>query len=75
MKYFAIFLILMGFAGFTIPNVSALCAAEAMEWWEACNDTGPNNALPLNPMLLLIIFIIVILATVIGVILFWRKRK
>ena len=24
-----------------ITNVSASCAAEGMEWWEPCNDTGP----------------------------------
>lgn len=60
----------------TLTNESyAMCAAGALEWWEACNDTGPNNALPLNPMLLLIIFIIVIFTTILGLILFWRKRK
>ena len=58
----------------SIPNVSAMCAAEALEWWEACNDTGLNNALPLNPVLLLIIVVIVIPVTIAGIVI-WRKRK
>ncbi|TAK27155.1 MAG: hypothetical protein EPO37_00950 [Nitrosarchaeum sp.] len=58
----------------SISNVSAMCAAEALEWWEACNDTGLNNALPLNPVLLLIIVVIVILVIIAGIVI-WRKRK
>jgi len=58
----------------SITNISAMCAAEALEWWEACNDTGLNNALPLNPALLLIIVVIVILVTIAGIVI-WRKRK
>ena len=56
-----------------IPNVSAMCTG--LEWWEACNDTGSATALPLNPVLIFIIFpIIVIFATIVGIIL-WRKIK
>ena len=69
-------LIIIGIVFFsTFTNDSyAMCAAEALEWWEACNDTGLNNALPLNPVLLLIIVVIVILVTIAGIVI-WRKRK
>ena len=58
-----------------IPNVSAMCAAESLEWWEACNDTGPNNALPLNPILIFIIFPIIIIFIIIAGVILWMKRK
>jgi len=56
-------------------NVSDVCDAETLQWWEACNDTGPNNALHLNPVLLLIIIVISVLIIVIIGIKSWRKRK
>lgn len=60
-----------------ISDVLAMCAAESLEWWEACNDTGPENTLPLNPVLLFIVFPIVIIGSIVGGLVFaiWRKRK
>ena len=60
---------------FTFDAVFAICAADELEWWEACNDTGPANALPLNPVLMLVIFVIGITAAIVTGILIWRKRK
>ena len=74
MKYFVIFLILIGFAGVIIPHAYAACAAEELEWWEACNDTGRNNALTLNPVLIWVISGMVILVSISGIVV-WRKRK
>lgn len=69
-----IILILFGLAliPLIMPNVSAMCTV--LEWWEACNDTGSANALPLNPVLMFVIFSIIVISATIGIIL-WRKRK
>ena len=53
----------------------AVCAADTLEWWEACNDTGPANALPLNPMLLFVVFPVVIVGSVIGGLVLRIRRK
>ena len=59
----------------TFANDSyAMCAAEALEWWEACNDTGLSNALPLNPILMSVLFVVGIFASIAGIVI-WRKRK
>ena len=70
------FLIIIGIIFFSALTSEsyAMCAAESLEWWEACNDTGPDNALPLNPILLFMVFPIVIILGVAGFI-FWIKRK
>lgn len=52
-----------------VHDAYALCAADKLEWWEACNDTGSDNALPLNPVLLWIIFTIFLVVGLVGVIL------
>lgn len=60
---------------FSSVDVSALCADGTLEWWEACNDTGPENALPLNPLLLFVVFPAVIFGSVIGGLVFAVRRK
>ena len=69
-------LIIVGIIFFsTFTNEShAMCAAEALQWWEACNDTGLSNALPLNPILMSILFVVGIFTSIAGIVI-WRKKK
>ena len=69
-------LIIIGIVFFsTFTNESyAMCAAETLQWWEACNDTGLSNALPLNPILMSVLFVVGIFASIAGIVI-WRKRK
>ena len=73
MKYFVIFLVLIGFACLAIPNVSAICAAEAMEWWEPCNDAGQNDILSFKATLIIIVLVIVAISIIFFVVKKWRK--
>lgn len=58
-----------------MPNVSAMCAAEGMEWWTPCNDTGPySDGIYVKYSILIPIIIAVILVSSI-VFLIRRKRK
>jgi len=74
MKTRLLIIIALASVTLSIPNVSSMCAAEALEWWEACNDTGPNNTLPLNPILMSVLFVVGIFASIAGIVI-WRKRK
>ena len=65
----------VAFVPLVFPNASAVCAAETLEWWEACNDTGPENALPLNPLLLFVVFPTVIIGSIIVGLVFAIRRK
>ncbi|GEM_PF-4159035 len=69
-------IIIIGIVFFsTFTNEShAMCATEALEWWEACNDTGLSNALPLNPILMSILFVVGIFASIAGIVI-WRKKN
>ena len=73
MKTRLLIIIALALVPLSIPNVSAMCAAEALQWWEACNDTSLNNALPLNPILMNV-FVVGIFASIAGIVI-WRKRK
>ena len=75
MKTILLIIIVLALAPLSIANVSAICAAETLQWWEACNDTGSNNVLPLNPVLMLILYVIGIFTVIVIVFLIWRKRK
>ena len=66
MKTRLLIIIVLALIPLNIINVSAICAAETLEWWEACNDQGPINALPLNPVLLFLVFPVVIVGSVVG---------
>ena len=46
-----------------VNEAYAICAAEILGWWKACNDIGFANALPLNPALMLVMFVAGISAT------------
>lgn len=61
-------LIVVGTVFFSIltNEAYAACSAEYLQWWQACNDTGPNNSLPLNPVLLLVMFGILAVIGIIG---------
>ncbi|MBI5377482.1 MAG: hypothetical protein HZA82_02540 [Thaumarchaeota archaeon] len=74
MKIRLLIIIALALIPLSISNVSAMCAAEALQWWEACNDTGPNNTLPLNPILMGALFVVGIFASIAGIVI-WRKRK
>ena len=74
MKTRLLIIIVLALVPLSISNVLAMCAAEALEWWEACNDTGPNNPLPLNPILMSVLFVVGIFASIAGIVI-WRKRK
>jgi len=74
MKTRLLIIIALALVPLSITNVSAMCAAEALQWWEACNDTGLNNALPLNPILMSVLFVVGIFASIAGIVI-WRKRK
>ncbi len=59
-----------------VPNVSAICAAEGMEWWEPCNDTGPySDGIYVKYTILIPILIVAILVSGIILLVYWRKRK
>ncbi|MGY5149554.1 MAG: hypothetical protein ACW9W3_05775 [Candidatus Nitrosopumilus sp. bin_68KS] len=75
MKTRLLIIISLALIPLNITNVSALCAADTLEWWEACNDTGPENALPLNPLLLFVVFPIVIIGSIIVGLIFVIRRK
>ncbi|BDQ30570.1 hypothetical protein NZNM25_07890 [Nitrosopumilus zosterae] len=66
MKIIFLILIVFSFIPFIIPNVFAICAAETLEWWEVCNDTGPENALPLHPVLLFMVILVITIGSIIG---------
>jgi len=38
-----------------IPNVSAACAAEALEWWEPCNDAGQNDIFSFKATMIIVV--------------------
>ncbi len=63
MKTRLLIIITLALVPLSISNVSAMCAA-ALQWWEACNDTGLNNALPLNPVLMSVLFVVGIFASI-----------
>ena len=81
-KYFVFLLILIGIVNVTIPNVSAVCAAGTLEWWESCNDTsvayychGQREECDLiNNTKLNIIILVAIVAAEILVFIVWRKK-
>jgi len=54
-----------------VPNVSAACAAEAMEWWEPCNDAGQNDILSFKATMIIVISAIIVV--IIGFVI--RSRK
>jgi|CXWL01.1.fsa_nt_gi hypothetical protein len=59
-----------------IPNVSAMCAAEALEWWEPCNDTGEfSDGVYVRYALLIPILIMLILLSGFVLLVYRRKRK
>ena len=58
-----------------ISDASATCAAGTLEWWEACNDTGPKNALPLHPVLLFLVIPVITIGSIIGGLVFVIRRK
>lgn len=69
-------IIVLLFTSFIISDASAICTAETLEWWEACNDTGPENALPFNPLLLFVVFPIVIIGSIlVGLVFAIRKKR
>ena len=74
MKTRLLIIIALALVPLSISNVSAMCAVEALQWWEACNDTGLNNALSLNPILMSVLFVVGIFASIAGIVI-WRKRK
>jgi hypothetical protein len=58
------------------PNIIAMCAAEGMEWWEPCNDTGPySDGFYIKYSILVPIIFVAILVSGIVLIIYWRKRK
>ncbi|MCE2506709.1 MAG: hypothetical protein J4F36_09660 [Nitrosopumilaceae archaeon] len=75
MKTRLLIIIVLSLIPVIIHDVSAICAAETLEWWEACNDTGPENALPLHPVLLFLVIPIVIIGSTIGGLVFVIRRK
>ena len=59
-----------------IPNVSAMCAAEALQWWEPCNDTGEfSDGIYVKYTILIPILIVAILLSGIFLLFYRRKRK
>ena len=73
MKFFVILLILITLSSLMIPNVSAICAADGMEWWEPCNDAGQNDILSFKATLIVIVLVIVAISIVFFVVKKWRK--
>ncbi len=59
-----------------IPNASAMCAAEKMEWWEPCNDTGPfSDGIYVKYSILVPILTVIVLVLGIVSYVYWRKRR
>jgi hypothetical protein len=59
-----------------IPNVLAMCAAEALQWWEPCNDTGEfSDGIYVKYTILIPILIVVTLLSGITLLFYRRKRK
>lgn len=60
----------------SISNVSAICAAEALQWWEPCNDTGEfSDGIYVRYTILIPILIGIILFSGIVLLFYRRKRK
>ena len=75
MKTRLLIIITLSLIPMIVPNVLAMCAAGTLEWWEACNDTGPENTLPLHPLLLFLVIPVIIIGSVIGGLVFVIRRK
>jgi len=75
MKTRPLIIVALALVPLSISHVSAMCAAETLQWWEPCNDTGPTNALPLNPMLLSVMFAIVLIIGITVAVIFIIRRK
>ena len=73
MKTRLLIIITLALIPLIIPNVSAACAAEAMEWWEPCNDAGQNDILSFKATLIIMISAITGIVIIFFVV--WRKRK
>jgi len=73
MKTRLLIIITLSLVPLILPNVSAACAAEAMEWWEPCNDAGQNDILSFKATLIIVILAIIGIAIIFFVI--RRKRK
>ena len=59
-----------------IPNVLAMCAAEALQWWEPCKDTGEySDGSNVKYTILIPILIVVTLLSGITLLFYRRKRK
>lgn len=74
----AILLIIITFTFFplVISNVSAMCAADTMEWWEPCNDTGSySDGIYIKYSILIPLLTVIILVIGIVSLVYWRKRK
>ena len=60
----------------SISHVSAMCAAETLQWWEPCNDTGEfSDGIYVKYTILIPILIVVTLLSGITLLFYRRKRK
>ena len=76
MEFFVILLILIALPPLIIPNVSSVCAADGMEWWMPCNDTGPySDGIYVQYSILVPILTVIILVMGVISLVYWRKRK
>ena len=71
MKTRFLIIIALALVPLIVPNVSAVCAAEAMEWWEPCNDVGQNDILSFKATMIIVISAIIVV--IIGFVI--RSRK
>jgi len=71
MKTRLVIIITLALLPLLISNSSALCAAEAIEWWESCNDAGQNDLFSFKATTM----ILVILAITGIVLIFFAVRK
>ena len=73
MKTRLLIIIVLTLAPLSISNVSAICAAEALQWWEPCNDTGEfSDGIYVRYVILIPILT---LASLSGIVLVFYRRK
>lgn len=72
---FSIIIGIVLFSTFT-NEVYAVCAAETLEWWEPCNDTGMfSDGIYIKYTVLIPIVIVAILILGFLLLIYRRKRK